>query len=395
MMQLVKIPVENEMDLTLAYKKTIKACDLLGLSLSIRTAFATAVSEVCREVIDKTENGNVSIEVEGLKEPFQLAAIITFLEDKEMGSLEQGLQYARKLVPYFQFSTIGNQGTVQLKWSIPRTAKITKVKLMDVKGYFESVEPTTPYEEIRQRNAELYLINEQSEIALLQSEYLNQQKTEFLSVASHELKTPLTILRAFTQMALREGSHIQTLSHLEKIDVQARKIQTLIQQLLDIAKVENGQAHYNNEEVDFNAYFSDMAELIAQLVPTHQLVIELGETRLVFIDKLRIEQVIMNIAGNAAKYSAPGTCINISTTISDAGDLIIAFKDQGIGMSADELQKVFDKFYRVESVIKKYIGFGMGLYISSKIINDHGGELWAESTGSSGSTFKIRLPVIN
>jgi signal transduction histidine kinase len=393
MMQLVKVPVENEMDLTLAYKKTIKACDLLGLSLSTRTAFATAVSEVCREVIDKTENGNVSIEVEGSREPFQLAAIITFLEDKEMGSLEQGLQYARKLVPYFQYSTIGNQGTVELRWSIPRTAKVTKVKLTDVKNYFESVEPTTPYEEIRQRNAELYLINEQSEIALLQAEYLNQQKTDFLSFAGHELKTPLTILRAFTQLALHGGSHEQTLSHLKKVDMQARKMQTLIQQLLDIAKVENGQAHYNNEQVDFNTYFLDMAELITQLVPTHQLVIELGETRLLFIDKLRIEQVMMNIAGNAAKYSAPGTCINISTTISETGDLIIAVKDEGIGMSADELQKVFDKFYRVESIIKKYNGFGMGLYISSKIINYHGGELWAESTGS-GSTFKIRLPVV-
>ncbi len=392
-MQLVKVPVENEMDLTLAYKKTIKACDLLGLSLSTRTAFATAVSEVCREVIDKTENGNVSIEVEGSREPFQLAAIITFLEDKEMGSLEQGLQYARKLVPYFQYSTIGNQGTVELRWSIPRTAKVTKVKLTDVKNYFESVEPTTPYEEIRQRNAELYLINEQSEIALLQAEYLNQQKTDFLSFAGHELKTPLTILRAFTQLALHGGSHEQTLSHLKKVDMQARKMQTLIQQLLDIAKVENGQAHYNNEQVDFNTYFLDMAELITQLVPTHQLVIELGETRLLFIDKLRIEQVMMNIAGNAAKYSAPGTCINISTTISETGDLIIAVKDEGIGMSADELQKVFDKFYRVESIIKKYNGFGMGLYISSKIINYHGGELWAESTGS-GSTFKIRLPVV-
>jgi len=394
-MQLVKVPVENEMDLTLAYKKTIKACELLGLSLSIRTAFATAVSEVCREVIDKTESGNVSIEIKGLNEPFQMAAIITFLEDKEMGSLEQGLQYARKLVPYFQYSTIDKQGLVELKWRIPRTAKITTVKLISVKSYFESVEPSTPYEEIRQRNAELHLINEQSEIALLQSEYINQQKNEFLSIASHELKTPLTILRAFTQLALRGGSPGQTLSHLEKIDVQARKIQTLIQQLLDIAKVENGQADYNNEQVDFNAYFSNMADLITQLVPTHQLVIELGETRLLSIDKLRIEQVILNIIGNAAKYSAPGTCINISTRISESGHLIIAVKDEGIGMSVDELQKVFDKFYRVESVIKKYKGFGMGLYISSKIINDHGGELWAESTGSSGSTFNILLPVIN
>eukprot|EP01037_Dinobryon_pediforme_P007959 gene7959-8032_t len=345
--ELSKLAGINRCDLSIQAAAIYKD---FGRQTDDMTAFATAVSEVCREVIDKTENGNVSIEVEGLKEPFQLAAIITFLEDKEMGSLEQGLQYAQ---------------------------------------------PTTPYEEIRQRNAELYLINEQSEIALLQSEYLNQQKSEFLSVASHELKTPLTILRAFTQMALREGSANQTLSHLKKIDLQAQKMQTLIQQLLDIAKVENAQVHYNNEQVDFNSYFADMADLIAQLVPTHQLVIELGETRLLMIDKLRIEQVIMNLVGNAAKYSAPGTFINISTSISETGDLIIAVKDEGIGMSADELQKVFDKFYRVESVIKKYNGFGMGLFISSKIITDHGGELWAESTGSSGSTFKIRLPVLN
>ncbi|HEY0177514.1 MAG TPA: HAMP domain-containing sensor histidine kinase [Pedobacter sp.] len=392
-MQLVKVALENEMDLTLAYKKSIKAAELIGFSVSTQTAFATAVSEVCREVIDKTHDGIVSIEIHSEEERHQLAAIVTYLETEDLGNLDEGLQYAQKLVPVFNSSVSNLKGLIELKISIPRSARGNRTKFMGIKNYFTDLEPATPYEEIKQRNQQLYLINEQSEIALQQSEYLNKQKNEFLMVASHELKTPLTILRAYTQMALKSDCSPVTLAHLKKVDDQALKIQTMIKQLLDVSKIENDNTEYNMEITESNKYLLNLTDLIMQLAPDHHIIANLDDNVILKIDKLRIEQVLMNIVGNAAKYSPAGQQIVFSTNIRPDGYLQISIQDFGIGMSKDELQKIFNKFYRVESVVKQYNGFGVGLYVSSKIILDHGGKIWVESIDKKGCTFIFTLPV--
>lgn len=393
MTQLVQVSLENEMDLTMAYKRSSKAAELLGLSLSTQTSFATAVSEVCREIIDKTREGSASIEVHNEDERYSLAVIITYREVEGMGTLQGGLQYAKKLVPIFNSSVTNGKGRIELKLGIPRAALVNQLKIITVKDYFGQVEPNTPYEEVRQRNLQLFLLNEQSEIALQQEKYLNEQKNEFLSVAGHELKTPLTILRAYTQMALRSDCSAVTLSHLKKVDIQAMKLQTMIMQLLDISKIEEGVADYNMEATDFNGYLGDMADLIRQLVPAHELMINLGDNVVLNIDRLRMEQVIMNIVGNAAKYSAAGKQIILSTKITSSGELLISVEDQGIGMSEEELIKVFAKFYRVSDVTRLYNGLGMGLYICSKIINDHGGKIWVESIREKSSTFHFTIPI--
>lgn len=395
MTQLVQVAVENEMDLALAYKKSIKAAELLGLSISTQTSFATAVSEVCREVIDKTHEGSVSIEIHGKKEPFQIVAIITYKETLKVGSLEAGLKYARKLVPQFSSSVLNGKGTIILQMGIPRASLVNNEKILAVKNYFENAGPNTPYEEVRQRNLQLFLNNEKSELALWQSEYLNEQKNEFLSVASHELRTPLTILKAFTQMALRSECSSVTVAYLKKVDAQATKMQALIQQLMDISKLENRETDYNKEQTDFNSFLNEIIELIPQLVPLHELIIDLDESVLVSIDKLRIEQVILNIVGNAAKYSPDSKQIRLSSKSNLNGEIIVSVQDYGIGMSPEELHKIFDKFYRVEQVSRKYNGLGMGLYISSKIINDHGGKIWVESVEGSGCTFSFSIPLVN
>lgn len=392
MIQLVQVALENEMDLTMAYKKSIKAAALTELSLSTQTSFATAISEVCREIIDKTREGSLSLQIQGDTFRYDLAAVITYQESEGMESLREGLQYAKKLVSVFNHSIVNSRGTIELKLGIPKSSRITPVKIQTIKNYFEQAEPNTPYEEIKQRNRQLFQINEKSEMALKQAEYLNEQKNEFLSVAGHELKTPLTILRAYTQMALRSDCSPETLSHLKKVDTQALKLQTMIMQLLDISKIETGKADYNMEQVNFNDYLNDMTDLIRQLIPSHELIISMDESRLIYIDKLRMEQVIMNIVGNAAKYSPGGKQIYLSTKFQPNGDLLFSVKDQGIGMSEEELHKVFEKFYRVEDITKLYNGLGMGLFICSKIISDHGGKIWVESIKEQGSTFFFTIP---
>jgi signal transduction histidine kinase len=392
MIQLVQVALENEMDLTMAYKKSIKAAELAELSLSTQTSFATAVSEVCREIIDKTREGSLSLQIQGDTNRYDLAAVITYKESEGMESLREGLQYAKKLVSVFNHSIANFRGTIELKLGIPKSSRINPVKIQTMKNYFEQVGPNSPYEEIKQRNQQLFKSNERSEMALKQAEYLNEQKNEFLSVAGHELKTPLTILRAYTQMALRSQCSPETLSHLKKVDTQALKLQTMIMQLLDISKIETGKADYNMELVNFNEYLNDMIDLIRQLVPSHELIISMDEPQLLYIDKLRMEQVIMNIVGNAAKYSPGGKQIYLDTKFQPNGDLLFSVRDLGIGMSEEELDKVFEKFYRVEDVTKLYNGLGMGLFICSKIISDHGGKIWVESVKEQGCTFFFSIP---
>lgn len=391
-MQIVHVSLENEMDLTLAYKKSIKVAEMIGLSRSTQTAFATAVSEVSREVIDKAFEGKVELHIDYSAGKYQLQANIGYSLNGEDIVLEDGLQYAKKLVPGFKQNTTGAKGNIELQMGIPQSSKLTNAKVSSIVNYFANLEPSTPYEELKEKNYQLYLINEQSEIALQHLEYLNQQKNEFLTVASHELRTPLTILRAYTQMATKSDCSPLTLSHLKKVDTQARKLQMMVTQLLDISKIESKTVEYNMEAVAVDVYMNDMADLIKQLIPNHELSLKIDSSAMIIIDKLRMEQVIMNVVGNAAKYSPSGTQIQFLVSHIEGNEVLFQIKDQGIGLSAEDQAKIFGKFYRAEEATKQYNGLGMGLYISSKIIADHQGKIWVESNGTDGSTFLFTIP---
>ena len=395
MTTVVAISLENEMDLILAYKKSIKTAELLGLTISTQTAFATAVSEVCREVIDKCFDGQLSIGITPEAEIFLLTARITFKQDENLKKLSEGFQYAKRLVPFLEVTAADEWVTVLLKISIPRSAKVSRAKISAVKLHFEIAEPISAYEEVKQRNYQLYKINEERESALVEANYLNEQKDEFLSVASHELKTPLTILRSFAQLAIKAegGNNAQLQLYLKKIETQSTKMNTMIQQLLDISKIEVGKADYQMEEVMFNEFLSDVVDLIRVTIPANKIVLNLDNDIPVLLDRLRIEQVLSNVIGNAAKYSGKDCEIGIRTRI-DGETLSVFVEDKGIGMSEQTLNQVFNKFYRSEQVQKKYNGLGMGLYIASKIIADHKGKISVLSTEGKGSTFCFTLPVV-
>jgi signal transduction histidine kinase len=396
MTELVQVSLENEMDLILAYKKSIKTAELLGLSLSTQTSFATAVSEVCREVIDNAFDGLARLGVFKDGNRYFLMARITFREDENLKGLREGFQYAQRLVPVFDLHTGNGMVVVELKLGIPRAFRVDPQRIQVVKTHFESEGPSSPYEEVKLKNIELFKVNERQENALLHAHYLNEQKTEFLSVASHELRTPLTILRSFTQLAIKiEGGGNQVLSnYLKKIELQTTKLNHLIQQLLDISKIEAGQAEYRMEEVELNRYLHDTTELIRQLIPHHELSVNMttGADLKVHIDQLRMEQVLNNLISNAAKYSRSGSSIQMKVW-AEQHHVCISIEDQGIGMSADTIAKVFEKFYRNEEIIKKYNGLGMGLYIASKIVNDHQGSITVKSEVGKGSQFTFTIPL--
>ncbi|MFI5159501.1 MAG: sensor histidine kinase, partial [Sphingobacteriales bacterium] len=225
--------------------------------------------------------------------------------------------------------------------------------------------------------------------------FSNQQKTEFLSIASHELNSPLTVLRSYAQIALKiaDDKDQKLKPYLVKIDQQTGKLIKLVRQLLDISKFEHGEFNYNYQPVNINAYLSSVIDNIRLIVDKHDIRLNVVEDAQVMIDEMRIEQVLSNLVSNAAKYSDVGTIITITTKIID-GQLVIAIADQGIGMSEESTIKVFEKFYRDNQIKMKYSGLGMGLYISSKIVQDHNGKITVISELDKGSVFSFGLPIV-
>jgi len=224
-----------------------------------------------------------------------------------------------------------------------------------------------------------------------------RKKDEFISIASHELKTPLTSVKGYVQLLARsvdKGDIPTVKKHLAKAQVQLEKLNELIADLLDISKIESGKLKFNKKHFVFDTLLDGVIEVIHQANPEFKISRKGSGPKDIYADEMRIEQVIVNFLTNAIKYS-PGTSeieVNVQTT---ADQLYVGVRDFGIGI-APELQKsVFEKFYRVEETSIHFQGLGIGLYISAEIINRHGGEVGVKSKLGEGSEFYFTLPLVS
>jgi len=384
------------MDLVLAHKRSMKVAEKLGLTVATQTTFATAVSEIARTVIDHTDHGKLEMGLEQNKLRYQLKATVTFDSDIHFTSEDEGFYYAQKLMPEFTLTKTNDANLIEMKIGLPRSLNLDPSKISAIKKYFSEEQPLNPYEEIKLRNIKLNLLTEIQEEEIRRSKIVDEQKTEFISIASHEIKTPITILKAYTQIAMGMKEHCNEpmRSMLSKIDIQTNKLLSLVQQLLDVSRIENGSLQSDKQVLDLNEFIDNMASLNRHIIPFHELTTTLCDTVPVKVDLLRMEQVFSNLIGNAAKYSTKGTRIHVTCTILEDGFVQIAVKDQGIGMIPSSVESIFDKFYRDKDVIKSHSGLGVGLYVASKIITDHGGRIWVESTPDEGSTFFFTIPCL-
>lgn len=395
--EITRLNLENGMDLILAHKRSIKLGELLNLSISCQTTFTTAISECCREVIEKDKNGILIIRIEGQKDKFNLSAAVRYKDPGNNETAYNALNYARKLVNELNIYEEDTFSIIELKINIPKATKLSEKKIREIIEYFENEYPTTPYEEVKRKKEELDRIAAEQQEQLIRSVYINEKKTEFLSIASHELKTPLTTIKAFTQLALAEGDQCseKVRMYLEKINLQSDKLNKLIQQLLDISKVETGLMDFTMEEVFMNKYIENTVSLISKSIPSHPVEIDLRENVTARIDKLRLEQVFSNILINAAKYSPENSLIHVRTAVQPDNILRVSIQDKGIGIAEQNITKVFEKFFRVEEISRSYSGLGMGLYIASRIVAGHGGTMWIDSEVNKGSTFHFTVPILH
>ncbi|GAC1392024.1 MAG: hypothetical protein NVSMB38_14180 [Ktedonobacteraceae bacterium] len=229
-----------------------------------------------------------------------------------------------------------------------------------------------------------------------EKQHLLEQRTEFMAIASHELKTPITSLKGYTQLLhkrfVKAGDEHSAMM-LTRMETQLGKLIKLISELLDVTKIEAGQLAWYNESFDLNALVRDVVEEVGHTTERHQIRIEGAVPLPISGARDRIGQVLINLLSNAVKYSPQATAILV-TIAADVDTATIGVQDFGIGIPPEKHEHVFERFFRVsDPASKTFPGLGLGLFISAQIVKRHGGRMWVESRAGLGSTFFFTIPL--
>lgn len=229
---------------------------------------------------------------------------------------------------------------------------------------------------------------------------VEKEKDEFLSIASHELKTPLTSIKAYVQLLDRklkldkEGAEA---GFMVKVQDQIEKLNTLITDLLDVSKIENGKLKINKKPTNIGNVIQNAIDTILQTHESREIKIDWHGIKpdiLIPLDEIRIEQVLINFLTNAIKYSPENNQVIITTFVDEEEQEIkVNITDFGIGIPDFKQDAVFHKFYRVEESSLQFQGMGIGLFICSEIIKQHHGNIGVSSKVDAGSTFYFTLPL--
>ena len=223
---------------------------------------------------------------------------------------------------------------------------------------------------------------------------VDQRKNEFVSIVSHEFRTPLTGILGFSEMIRDEGLSVEEMKEFAgDINKDARRLGRMINDMLDLDRLQSGGMELSLTSVDLNEIAREVTDLVRPNAPGHQIEVTLDAGMpAIEGDHDRLTQVVTNLLNNAVKYSPEGGRILVRTAFTD-GRAGLTVTDSGIGMPADSLERIFEKFTRVESREMRDIqGTGLGLPIVRQIVEMHGGRVWAESEPGKGSTFHVSLP---
>lgn len=229
---------------------------------------------------------------------------------------------------------------------------------------------------------------------------VEKEKDEFLSIASHELKTPLTSIKAYVQLLERKlklDKESAEAGFVTKVQDQIEKLNTLITDLLDVSKIENGKLKISKKPTNLENVISNAIDTILQTHDENRVKIKRDGIRpdiLIPLDEIRIEQVLINFLTNAIKYSPKNNQVIVTTFVDEEEQEVkVNVTDFGIGIPDFKQEAVFRKFYRVEESSLQFQGMGIGLFICSEIIKQHHGSIGVSSKVDEGSTFYFTLPL--
>jgi len=221
-----------------------------------------------------------------------------------------------------------------------------------------------------------------------------QRKEDYVALLNHELKSPLTTMKLYVQMALKQislGQADQISETLDKAEMQVGVMSRMIDNFLTTSAVSNSSLQLVHEPFDMVKLVYDTVTEIGMIYPDRKLDICFSSDAIVFADREKIAQVLINYLSNAVKYSPAQGAISVKCR-THANQVQVSVTDEGRGIASEDQAKIFDRFYRTNpSGIK---GFGLGLYLVKEIINGHKGKVWLDSVKGGGSTFHFSLPAI-
>lgn len=223
---------------------------------------------------------------------------------------------------------------------------------------------------------------------------LEKQKDEFISIASHELKTPLTTIKSFNEiLKMQFGKEEKAQYYLSKMHGEIDRLTGLVNELLDVSKIQSGGLTLNKELVDVGQLINEAAQDLQTTTPTHKIISKSDVKEKALIDRHRIYQVLINLISNAVKYSPRANKIIVTAKLID-DNVIFSVKDFGIGITKRDKKRIFDPFFQATTTIRQsHSGLGLGLHIAKEIVTRHGGTISVYSRKGVGSTFRFSIPL--
>ena len=256
-----------------------------------------------------------------------------------------------------------------------------------------AIENVRLFKEIQDKNRQLEVANERLK-------ELDHLKSDFVSNVSHELRTPLTAIKGAVDLILRQVPgplNEKQIHYLARVRSNTQHLAGLINDLLDLSKIEEGKIELQAARVSLGGLVHEVMETLKPIAAEKPIELEvttLEPSIVVFADRDKITQVLTNLIGNAIKFTPPHGRVTVSSASNDADSLRVSVSDTGPGISADERERIFDKFYQVaENGGPKPKGTGLGLSISKALVELHGGKIWVESEPNGGSNFCFTLPL--
>lgn len=225
----------------------------------------------------------------------------------------------------------------------------------------------------------------------------NNAKSDFLANMSHELRTPLHGILSFTRFGSKKCTtpdHKKLSFYFKQIEQCGLILLQLVNDLLDLSKLESGNMNFTFEKADITTLMTSVIDEFNSLLSEKNLEIQFNPipSAIIFMDEVKIQQVIRNLLSNAAKFTPDGATIEVTMSLQD-DSVKVEIKDQGVGIPEGELNLVFDKFIQSSKTKSGAGGTGLGLAICREIIKNHNGQIWAENNSNSGATFIFTLPV--
>lgn len=292
------------------------------------------------------------------------------------------------------------------QWDIPSLKKLL-TQILPKSVHFKDFEVSHTFEDIGTRtmilNARrIELEGHETELILLAIEditarkLIDKQKDDFIGITSHELKTPLTSIKSYIQILQAHNKLAKDKKNiflLEKVANQIERMEHMMASFINVYTMQTGKLALKKQHFSLEELMKDILETFDYITETHTIE-RLGKyTELIYADKERISQVLINLLTNAIKYSPKANKVIVEVKKSGQ-EIIISVQDFGMGIPKEQQDKIFERFFRVKGNKEKNIqGLGLGLYIAHEIIKEHKGRMWVESRVSKGATFFFTLPV--